>query len=125
MLPTADSVPYPWNDGLLFRLAENKTERNAMKKSYESMIVIKPLSDEETSQTLDTVKDFITQNDGEIEKVDEWGSRRLAYEIQKHSEGYYAVLYFTLDASHVNPLENFYRLNENIIRYIVIKREKD
>ncbi len=96
-----------------------------MKKSYESMIVIKPLSDEETSQTLEAVKNFITQNDGEIEKIDEWGSRRLAYEIEKQTEGFYAVLYFTLDASHVNPLENFYRLNENIIRFIVIKREKE
>jgi len=125
VLHTAGSIPYPWNDGLLFRLAENKTKRNAMKKSYESMIVVKPLSDEEISQTLEAVKNFITQNDGEIDKVDEWGSRKLAYEIEKQNDGYYIVLYFSLDASYVNPLENFYRLNENIIRFIVIKREKE
>ena len=96
-----------------------------MKKFYESMIIIKPLSDEETNQVLDTVKNFLSEHDAEIENVNTWGLRKLAYEIEKHNEGFYAILYFSLDPGHIKPLENFYRLNENIIRFNVIKKDKD
>ncbi|MBN2017388.1 MAG: 30S ribosomal protein S6 [Candidatus Cloacimonetes bacterium] len=96
-----------------------------MKKSYESMIIIKPLSEEETNQTLDKVKNFLTEHEAEIDNVNIWGLRKLAYEIEKHNEGFYAILYFSLDPSHIKALENFYRLNENIIRFNVIKKEKD
>jgi len=103
---------------------ENKTERNAMKKFYESMIIIKPLSEEETNQTIETVKNFLTEREAEIDNVNIWGLRSLAYEIEKQSDGYYVILYFTLEPNHINALENFYRLNENIIRFNVIKKEK-
>ncbi len=96
-----------------------------MKKSYESMIVIKPLSEEETNKTIETVKNFLTEREAEIGNVNIWGLRRLAYEIEKQSEGYYVILYFSLKPNHIDALENLYRLNENIIRFNVIKKEKD
>ena len=96
-----------------------------MKKSYESMIVIKPLSEEETNQTMETVKNFLTEHEAEIGNVNIWGLRRLAYEIEKQSEGFYVILYFSVEPHHIDALENLYRLNENIIRFNVIKKEKD
>lgn len=89
------------------------------------MIIIRPLSEEETNQTLDTVKSFLTEREAEIENVNIWGLRKLAYEIEKHNEGFYAILYFSLDPGQIKTLENFYRLNEDIIRFNIIKKEKD
>jgi len=95
-----------------------------MKKFYESMIIIKPLSEEEINQTIEAVKNFLIEREAEIDNVNIWGLRRLAYEIEKQAEGYYVILYFSLEPNHIIALENFYRLNENIIRFNVIKKEK-
>ncbi|MBC8525819.1 MAG: 30S ribosomal protein S6 [Candidatus Cloacimonetes bacterium] len=96
-----------------------------MKKKYESMLIIHSASDEDVAKTIETVKQFIMDKDGEIIEVKEWGKRKFAYEINHIDEGYYFILYFKLDATHIYSLEKLYKLNENIIRFIVIKRDKE
>ncbi|MCK4358910.1 MAG: 30S ribosomal protein S6 [Candidatus Cloacimonetes bacterium] len=95
-----------------------------MKRKYESMFILPPIEDEKVKENIEKVKNFITKKEGEILEVKEWGKRKLAYEIDHYNEGYYVIILFNLDANHISSLENFYKLNENIIRFIVIKQDK-
>jgi small subunit ribosomal protein S6 len=98
-----------------------------MKRKYESMFILHPNiigKEDKIAENIEKVKEFITKKNGEILEVKEWGKRRLAYEIEHLKEGYYVIIYFTFDAQHLSSLENFYKLNENIIRSIIIKLDK-
>lgn len=100
-----------------------------MKKSrtYESMFIIDADfigMDDKIQEVINNVKNFITNNGGEIKYVDEWGPRKFAYEINHKSEGYYVIIYFSLPPDKIPDLENFYNLNEDIVRAIIVKRDK-
>jgi len=92
-----------------------------MTKQYESMIILEPgLSMEEVQKENERIINLIKDNGGEVTKTDSWGKRFLAYPIQKKSEGYYLINYFSLDSLKVLQLEKFYKLNEKIIRFNLI-----
>lgn len=93
-------------------------------KRYETMFILKPtLTEEEIRQKIDFYKDVITKNGGSIETCLDMGMRNLAYEIKKHKRGYYFVIYFTTQPQSILELERLYRINEDILRFIVIKYE--
>ncbi len=89
---------------------------------YESIIVFKPnMEDEERNSLVEKFKGIINAN-GNVEEVDDWGQRKLAYEIQKLSEGHYYLITFEADPTVPKELERNYRITESVIRYNVIKR---
>lgn len=91
---------------------------------YETMFIIKPtLVDEELKSKIEFFKEVITKNGGEIEACLDMGMRNLAYQIKKNARGYYFVIYFKADPSLILELERLYRINEDILRFIVIKYE--
>lgn len=93
-------------------------------KHYETMFIVKPtLVEEEIKQRIDFYKDAITKNGGSIQTCLDMGMRNLAYEIKKHKRGYYFVIYFTAEPKSILELERLYRINEDILRFIVIKYE--
>lgn len=93
-------------------------------RHYETMFIVKPtLVEEEIKAKIDFYKDVITKNGGNIETCLDMGMRNLAYEINKNKRGYYFVIYFQADPSLVLELERLYRINEDILRFIVIKYE--
>ncbi|HIV49203.1 MAG TPA: 30S ribosomal protein S6 [Candidatus Helicobacter avicola] len=93
-------------------------------KHYETMFIIKPtLVEEEIKTKIDFFKDIITKNGGVIETCLDMGMRNLAYEIKKNKRGYYFVIYFKAPTSLIAELERNYRINEEILRFIVIKYE--
>lgn len=90
---------------------------------YESVIIIKPnLDEEEIKNIIQKVKDIIKQN-GTVTQVDKMGIKKLAYEISKNKEGYYVVIYFEADPSIISELERYYRITENIIKFITVKKD--
>ena len=90
---------------------------------YESVIIIKPnLDEEEIDNITQKVKDIIEEN-GTVTKVEKMGMKKLAYEIKKNKEGYYIVIYFEADPSIISELERNYRINENIIKFITIRKD--
>ncbi|RLC50160.1 MAG: 30S ribosomal protein S6 [Candidatus Cloacimonadota bacterium] len=92
-------------------------------KTYESMIIVKPnLSEEAAKKENEKIQAFIKENGGEVLKVDEWGKRKLAYEIQKFTEGYYFVINYTFEPSQISQLERYYKLNEEVIRYNILAK---
>jgi len=85
---------------------------------FESMIIIDPaLTPEEAEKENNKLCDFIKEQEGEIVKVDAWGKRKLAYEIDKKKEGYYFVNYFKMQRSKTSKLSRYYKLSEKIFRY--------
>lgn len=93
-------------------------------RHYETMFIVKPtLVEEEIKAKIEFYKEAIAKNGGVIETCLDMGMRNLAYEIKKNKRGYYFVIYFKAEPSMVLELERLYRINEDILRFIVIKYE--
>ncbi len=91
--------------------------------NYELIFVTKPNLDDETRETvLERVKSVIETN-GEIEKVDAWGNRKLAYPIQKFTDGFYTLVNFKSSADVPKELDRNLRINENVIRHMIVVSE--
>lgn len=92
---------------------------------YELALVLSiKLEEEERAAALEKVKGYIARFNGNVIDVDEWGKKKLAYEIQKTREGYYYFIHFeTEDNNCPNELEARLRLQEPVIRYLIVKQE--
>ena len=91
---------------------------------YESVVIINPNVDEEGVKSL--VKKFtdLINTDGKVEKVDELGKKKLAYEVQKNKEGYYVVFYFEANPNLISELERNYRITDEVIKFMSVKVEE-
>ncbi|WP_457099754.1 30S ribosomal protein S6 [Microbacterium sp. P5_E9] len=96
-----------------------------MTHQYELMVILSPEIDERTvAPSLDKFLKVITTDGGSIDKVDIWGKRRLAYEIQKKTEGIYAVVNFTATSAATNELDRQLNLSELVMRTKVLRAEE-
>lgn len=96
-----------------------------MTHQYELMVILNPEIDErQVGANLDKFLKVITTDGGTIENIDIWGKRRLAYEIQKKTEGIYAVVNFTATAETTQELDRQLNLNEQIMRTKVLRAEE-
>ncbi len=92
---------------------------------YELMVILDPEIDERTvAPSLDKFLNVIRNDGGTIEKVDIWGRRRLAYEINKKAEGIYAVVDFTATAAATTELDRQLKLSEAVMRTKVLRAEE-
>ena len=91
---------------------------------YESVIIINPSVDEEEIKSLVQKFTDLINTDGKLEKADELGRKKLAYEIQKNTEGFYVVFYFEANPSLISELERIYRITDEIIKFMTIKVEE-
>jgi small subunit ribosomal protein S6 len=96
------------------------------KKMYESAVLINAaLEADQIQSIISRIKELISSNDGEITDVEDWGRKRLAYMIKKSKIGYYIIFQFNAYPQIISTLEKFYKLDENILRYISIKLTKN
>lgn len=93
-------------------------------RKYESLFILRPNLEEENRKAIIEKFTSIIAEDGEIVKVDEWGNRKLAYEIDKLKEGYYVLVNFKASPELPKELERNFGITEEIIRYVVINREE-
>lgn len=94
-------------------------------RQYELMVILDPSLDERTvAPSLDTFLNVVRHDGGKVDKVDVWGKRRLAYEIDKHSEGIYAVIDISAEPATVNELDRQLSLNESVLRTKVLRQGK-
>jgi len=91
---------------------------------YESVIIVNPNVDEEGIKALEKKFTDIINNDGKLEKIDNLGKRKLAYEVKKNNEGIYLVLTFDANADLIEELQRNYRITDEVIKFIVIKIEE-
>jgi small subunit ribosomal protein S6 len=93
---------------------------------YESAVLINAALDDETIKSqIDRIKGTITTNGGDILEIEDWGRKRLAYQVKKSKIGYYAIFRFNAPPDIVPKIERNYQLDENILRYLTITLSKD
>ncbi|HEX9711354.1 MAG TPA: 30S ribosomal protein S6 [Actinomycetota bacterium] len=98
----------------------------AVARQYEIMLVLDPrLDDAQIQQAIEKYVGVITEHGGEAGKVDQWGRRKLAYEIDHLHEGYYVVAGFTAGPDAVNELDRVLKLADEAIRHKIIRPGKD
>ena len=89
---------------------------------YELALVIHGrLSDEERDNALQAVKGIVERFNGKIGEVEDWGKKRLAYEIQKMHEGFYYFIHFEAESSAPAEIESRVRILEPVLRYLIVK----
>jgi small subunit ribosomal protein S6 len=94
-------------------------------RDYELLFVLDPSLDEEQKDALiETVKSVINAG-GEAGEADAWGERKLAYSINKKSTGYYVVMPFKADAELPKELDRRLRINENVMRHIIVSQDEE
>ena len=94
-------------------------------RRYEMMIILDPALEESTVQpSLDQFLNVITTGGGTVDKVDVWGRRRLAYDIDKKSEGIYTVVDMTAEPDTVKELDRQLNLNEAVLRTKIVRPDK-
>lgn len=88
--------------------------------SYETMFIVNPqLSEDDTKAIVEKFTALMAEN-GEIEQVNEWGKRRLAYPINDLMEGYYVLVNHKADTQFIKELTRLFNINENIMRSMII-----
>jgi small subunit ribosomal protein S6 len=90
---------------------------------YESVVIIDPSVDEEKVKELSQKFTDLINKDGKVEKVEELGKKRLAYEVKKNKEGYYIVFNFEANPILIAELERNYRIIDEVIKFITVKAE--
>jgi small subunit ribosomal protein S6 len=91
-------------------------------RAYEVMVILDPNLEERTvAPSLDTYLNVVRKDGGSVDKVDVWGRRRLAYEVDKHSEGIYAVIDLQAEPATVKELDRQLSLNESVLRTKVVR----
>lgn len=94
-------------------------------KHYESVVIINAsLEDEQIQETISNIKESITTNGGEISAIDDWGRKRLAYNINKSKTGYYLISRFIALPAMVANFERTLKLDETVVRYMTIVLDK-
>ena len=91
---------------------------------YELAVVVNAkIEDDARTAVIEKVQAYITRFGGQVSDVDEWGKRKLAYEIQKMREGYYYFIHFEAEATAPAEIEARLRIMDNVIRFLCVKQE--
>ena len=91
---------------------------------YEVMYVIDPaLEDSARIELINRFSDLVKKNGGEVDRVDEWGKRRLAYAIQYKTEGYYVLMYIKAPADLPREIERNMQISDSVLRYLTVRYE--
>ncbi len=92
---------------------------------YEGIFVIDAkLGEKEVEKVIVGAEEVIGKNEGKVEKRESWGKKSLAYEIRKRKEGFYFVVNFQAEPRTIRELEKSYRLNEAILRHLILRRTR-
>ena len=92
---------------------------------YETVFILTPvLSDDQTKETVDKFKKVLTDNGAEIVNEEAWGLKKLAYQIEKKTSGFYFLVEFKAEPEVIKTLETAFRRDEKVIRFQTVKLEK-
>ena len=95
-------------------------------KKYEIMYIVNASLDEAASQkVMDSLHKIITDHEGTIDNVDDWGVKEFAYEIKHMNKGHYVVINVTANNEGIHEVERLARINPNVVRYMVVKTEAE
>jgi small subunit ribosomal protein S6 len=91
---------------------------------YENVVILNAsLPDEEINASIAKISDLVVNSGGEVLKADQWGRKKLAYEINKQQKGFYVLFVFRTPAATIRKLEELYKVFDPVIKFMVIKLE--
>lgn len=94
-----------------------------MNKYELALVVSAKIEDEERAAVVEKAKSYITRYDGTVSEVEEWGKKKLAYEINHMREGFYYFIQFEADATAPAEIERHVRIMDNVLRYLVVRKD--
>jgi len=94
-------------------------------RNYEGVFILTPdLSSDASKGAVVQLQELVTKNGGRIDGLQEWGRKRLAYKIKKKHEGHYVILNFQLDSKQTKKMEQSLRLNDQVLRYLLVSKDE-
>jgi small subunit ribosomal protein S6 len=94
-------------------------------KRYETIFILDPdLEEEQTQSAIEKIKGIISQNSGEILKTEDWGKRKLAYQVKKKTKGHYILLHFMGSPTLVSELERNFRVMDAVIKFQSVRLDE-
>ena len=91
---------------------------------YEIMFIVKPDVEEDArSQLIENFKNILSNGEGSVDNVNEWGLRDFAYEIKDYTKGYYVVVDTTTTPANIAEFERLSRINANVLRHLTLRRD--
>ena len=96
-------------------------------KAYELLYFVSPsATDEARAAALKRIDTAITEGSGVVDNIEDWGKRKLAYEINKLTEGDYTLINFHADPTQIAELDRVLRINDTVVRHMIVRRpDKD
>ncbi len=95
-----------------------------MTKYELALVVNAKIDDDARAATVDRAKEYIIRAGGNVTEVEEWGKKRLAYEIQKMNEGYYYFIQFEAETTAPAAIERDVRIMDNVLRFLCVKKDE-
>ena len=92
--------------------------------SYEVMVIVKPAEEEVIDATIEKVEALIARVGGTVEKVDRWGKRRLAYPVKKFTDGFYVLVDFKSVPAEIKEIDRVMKINDEILRHLIVKHDE-
>lgn len=90
---------------------------------YETIYIISPTIDEEQVKAIVEKFGSLVSENGELEKVEEWGKKKFAYEVQDQKEGYYVLMNFSANPDFPAELERNFKITENVLKYLIVRKD--
>lgn len=93
-------------------------------RKYEIVFILRPeLEEEKITEIVEKFKSLVEGSDGEITSLDKWGKRKLAYEINHITEGYYVASKFSSDSKVTNEIDRIFKISDNVIRHLIVRED--
>jgi len=94
-------------------------------RKYEVVFVLRPdLDEEKNAAVIEKFKSLIESHGGEILKLDKWGKRRLAYEINDLKEGFYIILHMNAESKVATELDRVFKITDEVLRHIIVREDE-
>jgi len=103
---------------------DHKEVKQDMNKYELALVVSAKVEDEVRDAVVEKAKGYITRYNGTITEVEEWGKKKLAYDIQKMSEGYYYFIQFEAEATVPAAVEQDVRIMDNVLRFLCVRKDE-
>jgi small subunit ribosomal protein S6 len=95
-----------------------------MNKYELALVVSAKIEDDARTATVDKAKDYITRAGGTVTEVEEWGKKKLAYEVQKMTEGFYYFIQFEAASDAPAQIEHRVRIMDNVLRFLCVRKDE-
>ena len=106
------------------RARDQKEVQTTMNKYELALVVDAKIEEDVRVATVEKAKDYVTKFGGNITNVDEWGKKKLAYEVQKMSEAYYYFIQFDAEPTVPAEVEQDVRIMDNVLRFLVVRKDE-